>query len=165
MTTPSCRILRVEHGETVRIELVVSPPPADGRIKFLAAMPAERRTSFTGSGMPLANQRAALEGTTNRGTARPVEGTNDVFEVVLPRGFPGVYHSDFGASIAPPTLHVLFRLSDADNADNARAWLRVPIADKHPTIHHRSSLNYLPKSRDKDNSPAAQDTLLFRTRY
>lgn len=172
---PVCRVLRVDDYDddddtdhAIRIELEVSPPPFDGRIEFLAAMPAERRASFTGSGLPLPNEQIALQGTSNRGHATATAPSNDLYSIVLPRGLPGLYHAALGAVIAPPMLHVIFRASP----DGPRIWCRAPIVRKHPHIHHRSSLNYLTDPRRgprdpkiEDPTPAAQDTLLFRTRY
>lgn len=164
--TPRCRVVRVEReGHSVHLDVIVQPPPVDGRIEFLAAQPAELRASFTGSGLPLPDEQSALQGTTNRGTATAATVRNDeLFRVVLPRGFPGVYYAGLGSQIAPPTLHVIYR----PYADGPRVWCRAPITKVHPSIHHRSSLNYLSTIRSSSHQEpeqAAQDTLLFRTRY
>lgn len=160
---PTCTILSVDgDGEELKIRIAVSPAPADGRVQFMAAQPAERRTSFTGSCLPLPDERSALQGTANRGWARSVAGSDREFEIVLPLGFPGVYYTGLGSKIAPPMLHVLFRSKGMQRIH----WCRAPIAATHPRVSHRSSLNYLdgPDTR-RHLDPAAQDTLLYRTRY
>jgi len=175
----SCRVIRVEREDRrVNLDVIMNPPPVDGRIEFLAAQPSERRASFTGSGMPLPDEAVALQGTKNRGTAVATATVNNgissgissgsgsgLFRVVLPLGFPGVYYVGMGSEIAPPTLHVIYR----PYADGPRIWCRAPISKAHPSIHHRSSLNYLygsPYTRPPPpRSQEAQDTLLFRTRY
>jgi hypothetical protein len=161
----SCRVIRVERERErerrVNLDVIMTPPPVDGRIEFLAAQPSERRASFTGSGMPLPDEAVALQGPKNRGTATATVN-NGLFRVILPLGFPGVYYVGMGSEIAPPTLHVIYR----PYADGPRVWCRAPISKAHPFIHHRSSLNYLYGTQPPPlRSQEAQDTLLFRTRY
>jgi hypothetical protein len=66
-------------------------------------------------------------------------------------------------------LHVRYRPYEFKK----RVWCRVPLAESHPFVHHRSSTNYLKcderelRAREcrLDESQESQDVLLRRTAY
>ena len=79
------------------------PSAPDGHTaQFIAAAPADYRSSFTGSGLPFANADQAFYGTPNRGKiAIHPDGT---FTVRL--RMPNSYYVDMGTTLVPPTLHL-----------------------------------------------------------
>jgi hypothetical protein len=78
--------------------------PDAGSATYVAAAPAEHRSSFSGSAMPFASASQAFYNTPNRGELRV--GSDSEFTVrVLP---PNAYYVGLGTSRVPPVLHVSY---------------------------------------------------------
>ena len=91
------------HDAEVHFEVSVSPRPRDGTtIKYVAAAPADRRSSFTGSGLPFANERQAFSNTPNAGE---VAGSPQPASIRLP-GAPNAYYAGLGTLLIPPHVRV-----------------------------------------------------------
>lgn len=78
-------------------------PGAAGDVRFAAAAPAERRGSATGSLLPFANERQALDGTLNAGVAQ-----RDGFGYTAKIRCPNSYYTSLGTKLVPPSLHVAY---------------------------------------------------------
>lgn len=91
------------HGDGVHCELSVHPAPKEGTsIKYIASAPAERRSSFTGSCLPFANERQAFANTPNVGEVR---GSPQPASIHLP-GAPNSYYAGLGTLLIPPHVRV-----------------------------------------------------------
>ena len=75
----------------------------DKRVYYIAAAPADHRATFTGSGLPFANQLQAFEGTPNVGVVNVNELDNS-FEIELMT--PNSYMVGLGSVLVPPTLYM-----------------------------------------------------------
>ena len=73
----------------------------DNMIYFIAANPPDYRASYTGSGLPFANQVQAFESTPNKG-AVPI--VNNEFEIKVM--YPNSYYVGLGTVIVPPTIFI-----------------------------------------------------------
>lgn len=76
---------------------------SDKRVFYIAAAPADHRATYTGSGLPFANQLQAFEGTPNVGVAEVNEHDNS-FEIELMT--PNSYIVGLGSVVVPPTLYL-----------------------------------------------------------
>jgi len=81
----------------------INEPVMEDVIRYVAASPPDYRFTFTGSGLPFANQDQAFYNTPNRGLVKLVDNT---FEIKLM--FPNSYYSGLGTVIIPPTLYVSY---------------------------------------------------------
>jgi hypothetical protein len=76
-----------------------------GWVYYLAAAPADRRGSFSGSGLPFADAKQALDRTPNRGVAKPDPATG-VYTVRL--RMPNAYYAGLGTVRIEPTLYLYY---------------------------------------------------------
>lgn len=92
--------------ETVTIRGRVLDTGVDaGVITFLAAAPADRRGSFSGSGLPFSSAAQAMHNTPNRGkTAIARDGT---FEIRL-KAPPNSYYAGVGTLLVPPCVQLMY---------------------------------------------------------
>jgi hypothetical protein len=82
--------------------VAIDDPVDDGVVRYLAAAPPDFRASFSGSALPFASQKQALENTPNSGRMR-VGARNSVD---VPLVFPNSYYVASGTVLVPPTLYV-----------------------------------------------------------
>ena len=80
-------------------------------VRFMAASPADRMTTFAGSGLPFPNPEIAYEGSPNVGA---VQAVNGAFEFRL--HFPNSFYVNGGTKLLPP--HVLVKVCSADSGGN-----------------------------------------------
>lgn len=73
-------------------------------IRYIAASPADHRGSFTGSGLPFANQIQAFDGTPNVGEV--VLNADMTFQIDLIT--PNSYMVGLGSMLVPPTLYIRY---------------------------------------------------------
>lgn len=101
---PKCNgTIRVEDFDVVingRVHAIV----ASKSLRYYAAAPADRRMSYTGSGLPFANATQALEGSPNQGVVNL--GHNNEFSIKL--AMPNSYYTALGTVLVPPTLYIIY---------------------------------------------------------
>lgn len=98
--------LRNPDSGEIKIDVVLRPAPAPGsKVFFAAAAPPDRRSSFTGSGLPFANERQAFEATPNRGETGAVDGAEVSFVLAAP---PNAYYVGLGTLLVPPSVQVRY---------------------------------------------------------
>jgi len=73
----------------------------DQKVKYIAASPPDYRGSFSGSGLPFANEEQAFEGTPNTGVLQ-LYGNSGQLKLFLPNS----YYTDFMGSIMGPSVRV-----------------------------------------------------------
>jgi hypothetical protein len=76
----------------------------DNTIWYTAASPADHRASYSGSGLPFANQLQAFDNTPNIGTYKL--GPDNSFEIELMT--PNSYMVGLGSVTVPPTLYIQY---------------------------------------------------------
>jgi hypothetical protein len=86
----------------IRVKGVIEDIVKGGKIVYVAAAPADHRASYTGSGLPFANQLQAFDNTPNRGEV--ILGPHNSFEIDLI--MPNSYMVGLGSVKVPPTLYV-----------------------------------------------------------
>ena len=96
----------------------VSPLPQDMTIRWVAAAPADRRTSFSGSGIPFASEQQAFE---RRQSGTACVAKNGGFSVTL--SAPNSYHVSSSERPLPPRLFVFWE------AECGSHKLAIPIDD------------------------------------
>lgn len=82
----------------------IKEPVKDGVVYYSAANPPDYRATYTGSGLPFANQHQAFENSPNRGRVSVMDGS---FEVKIM--FPNSYYVGLGTVIVPPTLYIEYQ--------------------------------------------------------
>ena len=80
-------------------------------IYYIAATPADHRATFTGSGLPFANQTQAFDNTPNKGKLTLESGNS--FQIKLMT--PGSYMVGLGSMTIPPTLYILYENNNGDS--------------------------------------------------
>lgn len=98
-----------DAGNNVDIRVIgrVKETVKDNVVYFVAANPPDYRASYTGSGLPFANQNQAFENTPNKGKVDLYQGT---FEI--PLMFPNSYYVGLGTVVVPPTLYLEYFTTD-----------------------------------------------------
>lgn len=94
----------------VVVKGVLSDSPKDNVVRFIAASPANRRASFTGSGLPFHSEKQAFDTTPNRGALRL---SGKAFEI--PLMFPNSYYVDLGSKLVPPSLYLHYTNGRGDD--------------------------------------------------
>lgn len=82
----------------------IREPVLDGTVYYAAANPPDYRATYTGSGLPFANQHQAFENSPNKGKVQVVDGT---FEVKIM--YPNSYYMGLGTVLVPPTLYLEYK--------------------------------------------------------
>ena len=98
----------------------------DGLVRYIAALPAERRTSYTGSAMPYASYEQAFEGTPNKGAHLIMDGF-----VTVNISRPNAFYTCLGRVRVPPTLYIRFR--------SEGRWKEFAIKLSNGAVHRRLS--------------------------
>ena len=74
-----------------------------GKLTYAASAPADRRASYTGSGLPFPNASQAFDHTPNVGTV--ATDVNGRFTIQLPK-MPNAYYTTLGSVYVPPTIYL-----------------------------------------------------------
>ena len=74
----------------------------DGKLTYAAAAPADRRASYSGSGLPFFNAAQAFEHTPNIGTVSTDAGGRFVITLTM----PNAYYIGLGSTYVPPTIYL-----------------------------------------------------------
>jgi hypothetical protein len=78
------------------------------QVEYLAAAPVDRRTSFSGSGMPYADEEQAFYDSPNTGSAN-VEGDGSF---AIRMKVPSSYYIGLGTVLVPPTVYIKYAQED-----------------------------------------------------
>ena len=94
----------------VKVEGTISETVKDGVVHYIAATPADHRATFTGSGLPFANQLQAFDNTPNVGSVQLKQDNS--FEIFLLT--PNSYMVGLGSIQVPPTLYLSYSNEDEE---------------------------------------------------
>ena len=131
----------------VRIVGKVNENVKDLTLTFSASAPCDRRTSFSGSGLPFPNAEYAFDNSPNVGSIKL--GQNNSF--ILEMSIPNSYYMGLGTILIPPTIYFTY------NNGYAIKKQSVQICD---SIPYRS-LTY-PSSRTSPSFYSSFSTLPVR---
>ena len=99
------RFEKMYHDVTV--EGVILEGTLNNEIDYLAASHADRRATFTGSGLPFHNEKQAFENTSNRGKVKLI-GNAFKFDIL----FPNSFYVELGRKMIPPTVFIQYHTLD-----------------------------------------------------
>lgn len=137
----------------------VIPDPVDGNtIAFIAAAPADYRTSFAGSALPFANREHAFEDTPNKGEV-PV-GANGAF--TIPLFYPNSYYIGLGSVLIPPTLVISYVSAGTEKTINIEVAPSVPYRMLTHPPERTSTMFY---AGDEDLPVRTQEQVLRDSAY
>jgi hypothetical protein len=94
-------------GKHVRVSGVVLDHVSDGEIVYIAANPANRIYSYSGSGLPYANEEQAFQNTPNKGS---ITLNNKMLSLKLLT--PNAYYKDLGSVYVPPSVFIMYKIND-----------------------------------------------------
>ncbi len=92
-------------------------------VEYIAASPADHRSSYAGSGLPFPNAEMAYENTPNRGA---VKTTNGYFEIRI--SYPNAFYVEQGTKLLRP--HLLIKTCEKDNEEITVVPLGENIPDR-----------------------------------
>lgn len=127
-------------------------------VKWIAANKVHRNGSFSGSGLPYANQQMAFDNTPNKGDVyADVDG---IVKLTL-KCMPASYYTGLGTVQLPPCVHLTYKDTDG----KTRKYMHKvanPLAYRtlsYPVMRHESMFYY-------SNYPArSQDDILHASAY
>ncbi len=97
----NCKIEYIGRND-IKIIGKINDSLSDRRVFYIAASPADHRATYTGSGLPFANQIQAFENTPNTGLVEVNDDNTFVIELMTPNS----YMIGLGSVTVPPTLHL-----------------------------------------------------------
>lgn len=80
-------------------------PDPNTEVRYIAASPADRNGSFSGSGLPFASEEQAFDSTPNSGTLQIGVGGAYTVRVL----YPNSYYRHLGSDLVAPTLYVAYK--------------------------------------------------------
>lgn len=98
----------------------------NGTMHFLAAAPADHRESFTGSGLPFANEDQAFADTPNRGSVDFKTGVAEYGAFKLACFLPNSYYADFSGALVGPEVLLIFSSSGKERVVRIRLPDAIP---------------------------------------
>lgn len=90
-------------------------------IYCIAASPADRKASYTGSGFPFHNERQAFQNTPNK---LAIQVVNNTFS--MPLLFPNSYYVELGNKLIPPTLFIRYHNGEREKMINIKLGDPIP---------------------------------------
>jgi hypothetical protein len=94
----------------------------DNKIYYIAASPPDYRATYTGSGLPFANQSQAFDNTPNKGV---YELENNIFKINIM--YPNSYYVGLGTVLISPTLYIEYI-----NIEGKKRNIEIKISDGIP---------------------------------
>jgi hypothetical protein len=144
------------------IEGQIKDKVKDNKISYLAAAGPDRRATFTGSGLPFADQLQAFENTPNIGT---IELSYDN-KFKIPLITPNSYMVGLGSVQIDPTLYIFYI-----NSDGEKKTLSIKVAE--PIPYRLMTYPTYPRPRADatfydtqfDLIPKTQEQILYDSAY
>lgn len=135
----------------------VSETVDKGKIEYIAAAPAHKHMSVSGSGLPHASRAQAFDGTPNRGVVDvKLDGS---FEIEL--FAPGAFYDDYCGTYVPPTLFFWYTSNGVPKAHQVAIANGIPFRALTYDKRRTSPLFYL----NKNLQVRGQEQLLRESAY
>lgn len=106
----------------ILVKGTMTEPVENAQLRYLAASPADRRASYSGSGFPFHNAEQAFLESPNRGIINLIGNT---FEI--PLLFPNAYYVQLGRELVPPTLFIYY-----NNQSGEKRVIEIKLSDPIP---------------------------------
>lgn len=111
-----------KDGKTVTIDIQFSY--IDGNeASFVAAAPAPKNSSYSGSGLPFVSPSMAIDKTPNKGTFHVDAMNKGSFQVLVPNS----YYAALGTVLIPPTVYVTCRVHDEEKTISIQVNSPIPF--------------------------------------
>lgn len=137
-----------------------SIPDTGSHVRYVAASPADRSGSFSGSGFPFANEMQAFESTPNVGELDvKVDGSYTV-ELISPNSF----YRGLGTTLVPPTLFIQY--TNQGILENVETVVGKSIPFRtltYPGSRHDAS--FYDDSTRPERDVRSQERILLDSRY
>lgn len=106
-------------------------------IHYFAASPPDYRATYTGSGLPFANQNQAFYNSPNIGYVKLIDGS---FEIKLM--YPNSYYVGLGTVIVPPTVFLRY-----ENIEGKKKTIGIKVSQGIPyrTLTYPNNNNTIPR--------------------
>jgi hypothetical protein len=104
-SAPTCNGNIERVSTKIVVKGTISDNVVDGRIRYVASAPIDRRSSFTGSGLPFANAQQAFDNTPNKGNIEL--RSNNTFEIKI-NEIPNSYYAGLGTVLVPPSVFIMY---------------------------------------------------------
>ncbi len=114
--------VRKNGNGTVTVECTFEDGSVHNEIKYIAARPADRRASYSGSGFPYPNKQQAFDNTPTKGTLKL---TGHAFQLTFP--IPNSYYANLGNKLVLPTLFISY-----NNASGKHQVIEIVVDDQLP---------------------------------
>ena len=111
---------------------------SDYNLFYIAASPADHRATYTGSGLPFANQLQAFDSTPNKGVV-PINPIDHSFQIDFM--IPNSYMVGLGSVTIPPTLYIHY-------VDGEKRLKEVSIQVSNGIPYRMLTYPMSPRSRD-----------------
>lgn len=114
--------VRKNANGTVTVECTFEDGSVHDEFKYIAARPADRRASYSGSGFPFPNKQQAFDNTPTKGT---VKYNGSTFQLTFP--IPNSYYANLGNQLILPTLFISYK-----NASGKQQVIEIVVDDQIP---------------------------------
>lgn len=97
-------VLEIKDKNAVKIVGKVNENVKDATLTFSASAPCDRRTSFSGSGLPFPNAEQAFDNSPNVGSIKLGRNNTFILEMLIPNS----YYMGLGTILIPPTVYFTY---------------------------------------------------------
>lgn len=143
---------------TVEVTGTIKDNVKDGRIAFLAAAPIDRRSSFSGSGLPFTSPEQAFYNTPNSGTVELA--LNNKFTIKI--SMPGSFYEKLGTVLVPPTLFLHYNDGQKNKTIDIILSNGVPFRT---LTYHNKRINALFYEGNERLPVVTQEQVLLNSEY
>lgn len=99
-----CKIVMSNNNKYTKIYGKVTEHVKDKTLTFAASSPCDRRTSFSGSGLPFPNAHFGFENSPNVGSLKLSDDNSFILEMQTPNS----YYMGLGTLLIPPTVYFTY---------------------------------------------------------
>ena len=156
-----CRgnVLDGDYKYDLKINGKIEEQVAHDTIRYIAASPGDFHQSYTGSGLPFANQVQAFDNTPNKGIIKLDASNSFSINVMLPNS----YYVGLGSVLIGPTLYLHYENSRGESRvvtillaePTPYRLLTYPMSRKNVNFYDVQFLQY----------PRSQETILRKSGY
>jgi hypothetical protein len=155
-------ILKNNRGTQIQVNGMLQDQLDDKKLNFIASAPADRRSSFSGSGLPFPSASVAFKITPNQG---PVYVNNDnYFSINLLK--PNSYYVGMGTYLVPPTIYISYV------SNGQKKYISIKIDETIPfrTLTYQNEESKVPRTsplfyNNKDLPVRTQEQILLSSAY
>lgn len=156
------QILKNSRGINIQVNGMIHDIIDNKTVEFIAATPADRRSSFSGSGLPFPNAYIAFQNTPNQGTV--YVNNDNYFSINILK--PGSYYTSLGTSLVPPTVYISY------TSNGKKKYTSIKVDDTIPfrTLTYQNTESKVSRTGplfydNKDLPVRTQEMILMSSAY